>query len=150
MKSCKHALGGGVLSTFFLRRWYPARVAGSHPRKSASIAAKVTAIEKRADQYQVVVQISPKHRGSFNTLAFGEVKPHSGSLQHGRLDLLYYQNPGLSSGDPFLPLDSSLMEAQRRKRGPAQLVCNNKALFTMGRAIAEVHIQMVIDASRFL
>jgi len=55
----------------------------------------------RADQYQVVVQISPKYRGSFNTLAFGEVKPHSGSLQHCRLDLLYYQNPGLSIGDPF-------------------------------------------------
>ena len=64
------------------------------------IAAKVTAIEKRGDQYQVVVQISPKYRGSY-TLAFGERKPHSGSLQHGRLDLLYYQNPGLSIGDPF-------------------------------------------------
>jgi hypothetical protein len=65
------------------------------------IAAKVTAIEKRADRYQVVVQISPKYRGSFNTIAFGEIKPHSGSLQHGRLDLVYYQNPGLSIGDPF-------------------------------------------------
>ena len=65
------------------------------------IAAKVTAIEKRADQYQVVVQISPKYRGSFNTLAFGEIKPHIGSLRDGRLDLVYYQNPGLSIGDPF-------------------------------------------------
>jgi hypothetical protein len=98
MKSCKHALDrGGVLSTFFLRRWYPARVAGSHPRKSASIAAKVTAIEKRADQYQVVVQISPKHRGSFNTLAFGEVKPHSGSLQHGGLTCSTIETPALAS-----------------------------------------------------
>ena len=35
------------------------------------IAAKVTAIEKRGDQYQVIIQISPKYRGSFNTLAFG-------------------------------------------------------------------------------
>jgi hypothetical protein len=43
------------------------------------IFAKVTAIEKRGDQYQVIVQISPKYRGSFNTLAFGEAKPHSGS-----------------------------------------------------------------------
>jgi hypothetical protein len=41
------------------------------------ILAKVTAIEKRGDQYQVIVQISPKYRGSFNTLAFGESKPHS-------------------------------------------------------------------------
>jgi hypothetical protein len=65
------------------------------------IAAKVTSIEKRGDQYQVIVQISPKYRGSFNTLAFGESKPHIGSLRDGRLDLVYYQNPGLSIGDPF-------------------------------------------------
>jgi hypothetical protein len=43
------------------------------------ILAKVTAIEKRGHQYLVIVQISPKYRGSFNTLAFGEIKPHSGS-----------------------------------------------------------------------
>jgi hypothetical protein len=65
------------------------------------IAAKVTSIEKRGDQYQVIVQIIPKYRGSFNTLAFGEIKPHIGSLRDGRLDLVYYQNPGLSIGDPF-------------------------------------------------
>jgi hypothetical protein len=63
------------------------------------ILAKVTAIEKRGDQYQVIVQVSPKYRGSFNTLAFGEIKPHSGSLKEGRLDLVYYQNPGLNIGD---------------------------------------------------
>jgi hypothetical protein len=65
------------------------------------ILAKVTAIEKRGDQYQVIVQISPKYRGSFNTLAFGEIKPHSGSLKDGRLDLVYHQNPGFNIGDPF-------------------------------------------------
>ena len=65
------------------------------------ISAKVTAIEKRGLQYQVIVEIIPKYHDSFNTLVFGERKPHSGSLQHGRLDLLYYQNPGLSIGDPF-------------------------------------------------
>ena len=65
------------------------------------IFAKVTAIEKRGDQYQVIVQISPKYRGSFNTLAFGEIKPHSGCLKDGRLDLVYHQNPGLNIGDPF-------------------------------------------------
>jgi hypothetical protein len=32
------------------------------------ILAKVTAIEKRGDQYQVIVQISPKYRGSFRAL----------------------------------------------------------------------------------
>jgi hypothetical protein len=66
-----------------------------------SLPAKVTAIEKHDDQYQVIVQISPKYRGSFNTLVFGEIKPQSGSLQDGRLNLVYYQNPGLSIGDPF-------------------------------------------------
>ena len=65
------------------------------------IAAKVTAIEKRGDRYQVIVQISPKYRGSFNTLVFGDIKPHSGSLKEGRLNLLYYQNPGLNIGGPF-------------------------------------------------
>ena len=80
------------------------------------IFAKVTAIEKRGDQYQVIVQISPKYRGSFNTLAFGEIKPHSGSLKDGRLDLVYHQNPGLNIGDPFRALDSSLMEEKGRER----------------------------------
>jgi hypothetical protein len=65
------------------------------------IFAKVTAIEKRGDQYQVIVQISPKYRGSFNTVAFGEIKPYSGSLKDGRLDLVYHQNPGINIGDPF-------------------------------------------------
>ena len=65
------------------------------------ILAKVMAIEKRGDRYQVIVQISPKYRGSFNTLAFGEIKPHSGSLRDSRLDLVYYQDPGLNIGDVF-------------------------------------------------
>ena len=65
------------------------------------ILANVTAIEQRGDQYQVTVQISSKYRGSFNTLVFGEIKPHSGSLKDSRLDLIYYQNPGLNIGDPF-------------------------------------------------
>jgi hypothetical protein len=51
-----------------------------------SIPANVIAIEKRGDQYQVIVQIHTKYRGSFNTLAFGEIKPYSGSLKDGRLD----------------------------------------------------------------
>jgi hypothetical protein len=125
-----------------------------------SIPAKVIAIEKRDDQYQVIVQISTKYRGSFNpnsdsrnlplgpkpvlqhlfgvkprhqaknrtvcrlmgesaaldaadsevvstsesgfnTLAFGEIKPYSGSLKDGRLDLIYYRDPGLEVGDQF-------------------------------------------------
>jgi hypothetical protein len=66
-----------------------------------SLPAKVTAIERRGDLYQVTVQISEKYRGSFSTLAFGEIKPYSGSLKDGRLDLIYYRDPGLNVGDPF-------------------------------------------------
>jgi hypothetical protein len=58
-----------------------------------SLPAQVIAIEKRGDQYQVIVQISTKYRGSFNTLAFGVIKPYSGSLKGGRLDLVYYRDP---------------------------------------------------------
>jgi hypothetical protein len=43
------------------------------------IPANVIAIEKRGLQYQVIVEIIPKYRGSFNTLVFGEIKPHIGS-----------------------------------------------------------------------
>ena len=59
------------------------------------------AIEGRGDQYQVVVQITTKYRGSFNTLVFGDTKPYSGSLKDGRLDLGYYRDPGLNAGDQF-------------------------------------------------
>jgi hypothetical protein len=66
-----------------------------------SIPAKVTAVEQRGDHYQVIVQIGSKYRGSFNTLAFGEIKPYSGSLKDGRLDLIYYRDPGLEVGAQF-------------------------------------------------
>jgi hypothetical protein len=65
------------------------------------LPAKVTAIDKSGAQYQLIVEISPKYRGSCNILVFGEIKPHSGSLKDGRLNLVYYQDPGLSIGDPF-------------------------------------------------
>lgn len=66
-----------------------------------SLAAKVIALEKTGDQYQVIVQISTKYRGSSNTLPFGEVKPYSGSLKDARLDLVYYRDPGLNARDQF-------------------------------------------------
>ena len=53
-----------------------------------SLPAKVVAIEKRGDQYLVIAQISTKYRG-------GEIKPYSGSLNDGRVDL-----EGLRS-DPY-------------------------------------------------
>jgi hypothetical protein len=66
-----------------------------------ALAAKVIALEKPGNHYQAIVQISAKYRGSFNTLAFGEIKPYIGSLKDGRLDLIYYRDPGIEVGDPF-------------------------------------------------
>lgn len=66
-----------------------------------SLPAKVIAIEGRGEQHQVIVQINTKYRGSFNTLAFGEIKPYRGSLKDRRLDLICYRDPELNVGDPF-------------------------------------------------
>ena len=66
------------------------------------LPAKVIALEKTGDQYQLIVQISTKYRGSFNTLAFGEIKPYIGSLKDGWLDLVYFRDPHLEVGDQFL------------------------------------------------
>jgi hypothetical protein len=42
-----------------------------------------------------------KYRGSFNTLKFGENKPLMGFCHNGRLDLIYYRDPGLKEGQTF-------------------------------------------------
>jgi hypothetical protein len=65
------------------------------------IHAKVTAIEKRGVQYQVVVEIVPKYRGSFNTLVLERLSRTAVLLRMARLNLVYYQNPGLKIGDLF-------------------------------------------------
>ena len=66
-----------------------------------ALPAKVIALEKPGDHYQAIVQITSNYRGSFNTLAFGEIKPYIGSLKDGRLDLVYFRDPHLEVGDPF-------------------------------------------------
>ena len=66
------------------------------------IPAKVIAVGKEDDKHRIVVRIVlRKYRGSFNTLKFGENKPLMGSCHHGRLDLIYYQDPGLKEGQSF-------------------------------------------------
>ena len=80
------------------------------------LPAQVIAIEKRGDQYQVIIQNSTKYRGSFNTLAFGEIKPYSGSQKDGRLDLIYYRDPGPERRGRVPGLDSEL--ANPRKQSP--------------------------------
>jgi hypothetical protein len=70
------------------------------------IPVKVLAVDKQGDQYNVIVRIGlVKYRGSFNTLSFGEKKPSLGSYHNGRLDLFYYRDPGLKSGEVVPALD---------------------------------------------
>jgi hypothetical protein len=52
------------------------------------ILAKVMAIEKRGDRYQAIIQISLKYGGSFNTVAFGEIKPLNGLCLKEECELL--------------------------------------------------------------
>jgi hypothetical protein len=66
------------------------------------IPAKIVAVGKEADKHRIVVRIVlRKYRGSFNTLKFGENKPLMGSCHDGRLDLIYYRDPGLKEGQSF-------------------------------------------------
>jgi hypothetical protein len=66
------------------------------------ILAKVGAVHKQGGKYLVIIRIVlGRYRGSFNTLAFGETKPLIGSCHNGRLDLVYYGDPGLKIGHAF-------------------------------------------------
>ena len=66
------------------------------------IPAKVLAVDKQGDQYNVIVRIGlAKYRGSFNTLAFGENKPFTDLCHNAQLDLFYYRYPGLKAGKSF-------------------------------------------------
>jgi hypothetical protein len=66
------------------------------------LPAKVLSNEKRGDRYCVVVEIElPNFRRSFNSLRFGDQIPFSGSYREGKLELRYYQDPGLEIGQQF-------------------------------------------------
>jgi hypothetical protein len=66
------------------------------------LPAKVLSNEKRDDQYCVSVEIElPNFRRSFNSLRFGDQIPFSGSYRDGKLELRYYQDPGLEIGQQF-------------------------------------------------
>jgi hypothetical protein len=66
------------------------------------LPAKVLSIEKRGERYCVTVEIElPNFRGSFNSLRFGDQIPFSGSYRDGKLELSYYQDPGLEVGQQF-------------------------------------------------
>ena len=66
------------------------------------LSANVLSNEKRGDRYCVVVEIElPNFRRSFNSLRFGDQIPFSGSYRDGKLELRYYQDPGLEIGQQF-------------------------------------------------
>jgi hypothetical protein len=66
------------------------------------IPARVVAVGQESDKHRVIVRISLRtYRGSFNTLRFGDNKPLMGSCRDGRLELIYYRDPGLKEGDSF-------------------------------------------------
>jgi hypothetical protein len=66
------------------------------------ILAKVLAVDNQGDQYNVIVRIElANYRGSFKTLICGENKPSISFCHEGRLDLVYYKDPGLKAGQPF-------------------------------------------------
>jgi hypothetical protein len=66
------------------------------------LPAKVLSNEKRGDRYCVTVEIElPNFRRSFNSLRFGDQIPFSGSYRDGKLELRYYQDPGLEIGQQF-------------------------------------------------
>ena len=73
------------------------------------IPAKVLAVDKQGDQYNVIVRIEAKnYRGSFASLVFGENKPLIGACHDRRLDLIYLQHPGLQAGQEFPLWDDSV------------------------------------------
>ena len=63
------------------------------------IPAKVFAVDKQGDQYNLIVRIGlAKYRGSFNTLAFGENKPFTDLCHNAQLDLFTTDIPALKQG----------------------------------------------------
>ncbi len=83
------------------------------------LPAKVLSSEKRADRYCVTVEIDlPNFRRSFNCLRFGDQIPFSGSCRDGKLELRYYQNPGLEIGQQF-PLWLSEFRNKESRRTPS-------------------------------
>jgi hypothetical protein len=80
------------------------------------IPAKVLSSQFRGDQYCITVLIElANFRRSFNSLRFGEMIPFSGSYQDGTLELRYYQDPGLTVGQPF-PLWSIEFRAKEKRK----------------------------------
>jgi hypothetical protein len=83
------------------------------------LPARVLSNEKQGDRYCVTVEIElPNFRRSFNSLRFGDQIPFSGSYREGKLELRYYQDPGLEIGQQF-PLWLSEFRNKESRRTPS-------------------------------
>jgi len=83
------------------------------------LPAKVLSSEKRGDQYCLTVKIElANFRRSFNSLQFGDQIPFSGSYRDGKLELRYYQDPGLEIGQQF-PLRLSELRNKESRWTPS-------------------------------
>ena len=88
------------------------------------LPAKVLSNERRDDQYCVTVEIElPNFRRSFNSLRFGDQIPFSGSYRDGKLELRYYQDPGLEIGQQFPLWLSEFRNKESRWRPSHQTIC---------------------------
>jgi hypothetical protein len=74
----------------------------SDETKLTAIPAKVVNVDRLGDEYFVAVKVeSEKYQGTFESLSFGEPKPHFGTYHYGWLELVYHQNPSLKAGQSF-------------------------------------------------
>jgi hypothetical protein len=90
------------------------------------LPAKVLSNEKRGDRYCVTVEIElPNFRRSFNSFQFGDQIPFSGSYQDGKLELRYYQDPGLEIGQQFPPWLSEFRNKESRQTPSHQSISDS-------------------------
>jgi len=74
----------------------------AHPAKIRSSAAKTShGLGALGLQYQLVVEIVPKYPAHLIHSSLGILNRTLAHLGNGRLDLVYFQNPGLHIGDRF-------------------------------------------------
>jgi hypothetical protein len=74
----------------------------------------------------LAVKIEPSNfRRSFNSFQFGDQIPFSGSYQDGKLELRYYQDPGLEIGQQFPPWLSEFRNKESRQTPSHQSISDS-------------------------
>jgi hypothetical protein len=73
------------------------------------IGTEVLAVDSLGALHRAMVRIGfPRYRDSFLNLKFGEKKPFTGFTQSGQLDLIYYEDPLLRTGQAVSALGDSV------------------------------------------